>query len=32
LLNQAGMTVYSIHKVQKDLENLFLNITQNQAI
>lgn len=32
LLNQAGITVYSIHKVQKDLENLFLNITQNQAI
>lgn len=32
LLNQAGMTVYSIHKVQKDLENLFLSITQNQAV
>jgi len=32
LLNQEGITVYSIHKVQKDLENLFLNITQNQAI
>ncbi|MGY3215322.1 ABC transporter ATP-binding protein [Mucilaginibacter sp. HD30] len=32
LLNRAGITVYSIHKVQKDLENLFLNITQNQAI
>ena len=32
LLNQAGLTVYSIHKVQKDLENLFLNITQNQTI
>jgi len=32
LLNQAGLTVYSIHKVQKDLENLFLNITQNQTV
>jgi len=32
LLNQAGIMVYSIHKVQKDLENLFLNITQNQAV
>jgi ABC-type multidrug transport system ATPase subunit len=31
LLNQAGLSVYSIHKVQKDLENLFLNITQNQT-
>ena len=31
-LNQAGIIVYSIHKVQKDLENLFLNITQNKAV
>jgi ABC-type multidrug transport system ATPase subunit len=29
LLNQNGHTVYSIGKVQKDLENLFLSITQN---
>jgi ABC-2 type transport system ATP-binding protein len=29
LLNKAGHTVYSIGKVQKDLENLFLSITQN---
>lgn len=32
LLNAAGILVYSIHKVQKDLENLFLNITQNQTV
>jgi len=32
LLNKEGIAVYSIHKVQKDLENLFLNITQKQAI
>lgn len=32
LLNQQGLVVYSIHKVQKDLENLFLNITQNQTV
>jgi ABC-type multidrug transport system ATPase subunit len=29
LLNQNGYVVYSIGKVQKDLENLFLTITQN---
>jgi ABC-type multidrug transport system ATPase subunit len=29
LLNQHGHVVYSIGKVQKDLENLFLSITQN---
>jgi uncharacterized protein (DUF302 family) len=29
LLNQNGYVVYSIGKVQKDLENLFLDITQN---
>ncbi len=29
LLNQNGYAVYSIGKVQKDLENLFLDITQN---
>ncbi|EHQ27253.1 ABC transporter ATP-binding protein [Mucilaginibacter paludis] len=29
LLNQNGYTVYAIGKVQKDLENLFLSITQN---
>jgi ABC-type multidrug transport system ATPase subunit len=29
LLNQNGHVVYSIGKVQKDLENLFLDITQN---
>jgi lantibiotic transport system ATP-binding protein len=29
LLNQKGFTVYSIIKVQKDLEELFLAITQN---
>lgn len=29
LLNQNGHTVYAIGKVQKDLENLFLSITQN---
>ena len=28
LLNQNGYAVYSIHKVQKDLEKLFLDITQ----
>lgn len=28
LLNQKGYVVYSIMKVQKDLENLFLDITQ----
>jgi len=28
LLNQKGYVVYSITKVQKDLENLFLDITQ----
>lgn len=28
LLNQNGQTVYSIHKVQQDLEALFLSITQ----
>ncbi|MCC8425320.1 ABC transporter ATP-binding protein [Mucilaginibacter sp. UR6-11] len=31
LLNQHGYTVYSIHKVQKDLEKLFLDITQTAA-
>ncbi|MEO6522725.1 MAG: ABC transporter ATP-binding protein [Mucilaginibacter sp.] len=29
LLNQHGHVVYAIGKVQKDLENLFLSITQN---
>ncbi len=29
LLNQAGMMVYSINKQQKDLEKLFLSITQS---
>jgi len=29
LLNKNNYTVYSINKVQKDLENLFLDITQN---
>ncbi|WP_121196940.1 ABC transporter ATP-binding protein [Mucilaginibacter gracilis] len=29
LLNQNGHVVYAIGKVQKDLENLFLSITQN---
>lgn len=29
LLNQNGHMVYAIGKVQKDLENLFLSITQN---
>lgn len=29
LLNQNGYLVYAIGKVQKDLENLFLSITQN---
>lgn len=29
LLNKHGHTVYSIHKQQKDLEKLFLSITQN---
>jgi len=29
LLNQNGYTVYSIRKVNKDLEKLFLDITQN---
>lgn len=28
-LNQGGYKVYSIHKIQKDLEKLFLSITQN---
>ncbi len=28
LLNQHGYTVYSIHKIQQDLEALFLSITQ----
>lgn len=32
LLNSNGILVYSIYKVQKDLENLFLSITQNQAV
>jgi ABC-2 type transport system ATP-binding protein len=31
LLNKNGHTVYSIHKVQKDLEKLFLDITQTPA-
>jgi ABC-type multidrug transport system ATPase subunit len=31
LLIQNGYTVYSIHKVQKDLEKLFLDITQSPA-
>ncbi|WP_214071994.1 ATP-binding cassette domain-containing protein [Mucilaginibacter sp. dw_454] len=31
LLNHAGYKVYSIHKVQKDLEKLFLDITQKSA-
>ncbi len=31
LLNQHGYPVYSIHKVQKDLEKLFLDITQKPA-
>lgn len=31
LLNTNNIMVYSIHKVQKDLENLFLSITQNQT-
>ncbi|MEO8886299.1 MAG: ATP-binding cassette domain-containing protein [Mucilaginibacter sp.] len=31
LLNQSGHVVYSIHKVQKDLEKLFLDITQTPA-
>jgi hypothetical protein len=31
LLNAGGFTVYSITKVQKDLETLFLAITQNTA-
>ncbi len=29
LLNKNGYTIYSISKQQKDLENLFLDITQN---
>lgn len=29
LLNKSGHVVYAIGKVQKDLENLFLSITQN---
>jgi ABC-2 type transport system ATP-binding protein len=29
LLNQNGYTIYSINKQQKDLEKLFLDITQN---
>jgi lantibiotic transport system ATP-binding protein len=29
LLVQSGYTVYSIHNEKKDLEHLFLNITQN---
>jgi ABC-type multidrug transport system ATPase subunit len=28
LLNQNGFTIYSINKQQKDLEKLFLSITQ----
>jgi ABC-type multidrug transport system ATPase subunit len=32
LLNQNGHVVYSIHKVQKDLEKLFLDITQTPAL
>ena len=31
LLNKHGYAVYSIHKVQKDLEKLFLDITQTPA-
>lgn len=31
LLNQNGYPVYSIHKVQKDLEKLFLDITKSTA-
>lgn len=31
LLHQNGYQVYSIHKVQKDLENLFLDITKAPA-
>lgn len=31
LLNQNGYPVYSIHKVQKDLEKLFLDITKAPA-
>ncbi|MFD2874621.1 ABC transporter ATP-binding protein [Mucilaginibacter ximonensis] len=31
LLNEAGYSVYSIHKMQKDLEKLFLDITQKPA-
>jgi ABC-type multidrug transport system ATPase subunit len=31
LLNKNDYTVYSIHKVQKDLEKLFLDITQTPA-
>ncbi|QKJ31435.1 ABC transporter ATP-binding protein [Mucilaginibacter mali] len=31
LLNQNGYPVYSIHKVQKDLEKLFLDITKTAA-
>jgi ABC-type multidrug transport system ATPase subunit len=31
LLNQNSYPVYSIHKVQKDLEKLFLDITQKPA-
>jgi ABC-type multidrug transport system ATPase subunit len=31
LLNQNGYSVYSLHKVQKDLEKLFLDITQKPA-
>ncbi|WP_299512283.1 ABC transporter ATP-binding protein [Mucilaginibacter sp.] len=31
LLNKNGYTIYSIHKVQKDLEKLFLDITQTPA-
>ncbi|GAB2985788.1 ABC transporter ATP-binding protein [Mucilaginibacter puniceus] len=31
LLNQNGYVVYSIHKTQKDLEALFLDITQTPA-
>ena len=32
LLNQAGMVVYSIHKVQKDLEELFLSLTKTHTV
>lgn len=31
LLNKNNLTVYAIHKVQKDLENLFLDITKQPA-